>query len=192
MGTDRQVTRERILDGLVSAASRYGLARLSLDDVATAAGVSRQTVYRYFGNRDAVIAAAILREEEAMIGRMLAAAERHADLRPALEAALAEVLHAARAHPLLDRLLADEPQALLPFLTSGSAPVLAAARPVMERLLAGYLPHVTEPALHRAADAATRLIISYTIDPVDDAIDDVAAGLADLIVNGVKDAEGVA
>lgn len=166
--------------------SRHGLGRLSLEDVARTAEVSRQTVYRYFGTRDALIAAAILREERALIARMVAASEPHRDLRPALEAAIAEALRAAREHPLLDRLLETEPEALLPFLTTGRGPVLSAAQPVVEQLLARYLPHLGQLALQRAAEAATRLVVSYAINPSGDDVDDVAAGLADLIANGVK------
>ncbi len=179
-------THTRILDAAIATLSRHGLSRLSLEDVAREAGVSRQTLYRYFGSRDALITATILREEEAFIAAMVAAAERHREFRPALEAAIRTALTVARAHPLLDRLLETEPEALLPFLTMGQGPVLSAARPVVQRLLAERLESLTDHELARISDAATRLIVSYAISPSDDPIDDVAAGLADLIANGVK------
>ncbi len=184
-------TRTRILDAAIRAMSTHGLARLSLEDVAQEAGVSRQTVYRYFGNRDALVSAAILREEDAFIARMVASAERHEEFRPALEAAFGEALRAAREHPLLDRLLATEPESLLPFLTTGHGPVLSAARPVVARLLARWVPGLSAPELELVSEAATRLIVSYAISPSDASIDDVAAGLADLVANGVKgDSDG--
>jgi hypothetical protein len=65
--------------------------------------------------------------------------------------------------------------------------VLSAARPVIQRLLTERLPHVSETTLHRVADAATRLFISYAINPPDDDVEDVAAGLADLVLNGLKE-----
>lgn len=179
-------TRTRILDAAITAMSRSGLARLSLEDVAREAAVSRQTLYRYFGSRDALISATVLREEEAFIAAMVRASKRHTEFRPALEAAIAQALRSARAHPLLDRLLDAEPEALLPFLTMGKGPVLSAAQPVVRELLADRLDHLTDPELSRIAEAATRLIVSYAISPTDDDIDDVAAGLADLIANGVK------
>lgn len=178
-------TRTRLLDATMTVLARTGLARLSLEDVAAEAGVSRQTLYRYFGSRNALITATILREEEAFIARMVAAAAPHRDLRSALEAAIASALTVARAHPLLDRLLASEPEALLPFLTLGEGPVLSAARPVVEGLLAERLPDASGPELARVAEAATRLIVSYAISPPADPVEDVAAGLADLIAVGI-------
>ena len=179
-------TRTRILDAAIAAMSTHGLARLSLEDVAREAGVSRQTLYRYFGSRDALVAATILREEDDFIDRMVEAAEQHEEFRPALEAAIGAALLTAREHPLLDRLLATEPEALLPFLTTGRGPVLSAAHPVVARLLARWVPGLTTPELDLVSEAATRLIVSYAISPPDAPIDDVAAGLADLIANGVK------
>ena len=179
-------THDRILDAANAALVVHGLHKLSLEDVAREAGMSRQTVYRYFASKDILVTAAILREEQALLAQMARAVEAHADLRPALEAAIVAGLTAARRHPLLDRLLATEPEALLPFLTTGGGPVLSAARPVIEQLLEDRLPHVSAPTLRRVADAATRLFISYAINPPDDEIDEVASGLVDLILHGLK------
>jgi AcrR family transcriptional regulator len=182
-------TRDRILDAALATMASHGLHRLTLEDVAREAGMSRQTVYRYFGNKDALVTAVILREEQDLLAQMARAIEAHTDLRPAMEAAIVAGLEAARAHPLLDRLLATEPEALLPFLTTGGGPVLSAARPVISELLEQRLPHVATPTLHRVADATTRLFISYAINPPDDDITDVAAGLVDLILHGLKTEE---
>lgn len=180
-------THERILDATLAALSKHGLQRLSLEDVAREAGVSRQTVYRYFGSKDALITACILREEAGFIERVTAAAREHAELRPALEAAMVAMLTAAREHPLLDRLLETEPEALLPFLTTGAGPVLSAARPALSELLTRRLPHLSEQTVHRLADLVTRLFISYAINPPEDSVAELAAGLTDLLLEGVKE-----
>ena len=52
-------TRRRILDALVGLAETRPFAEISLEDVATAAGVSVQTVLRRFGSRDALFAEAM-------------------------------------------------------------------------------------------------------------------------------------
>jgi AcrR family transcriptional regulator len=179
----RTSTRDRILDATLAVLAAEGLSGLALEDVAAAAGLSRQTVYRYFGSRHALVSATVLREEEGLIARIAAAAREHTDLEAALRAALAAGLQAAREHPLLDRLLAQEPESLLPFLTTGAGPVLSAARPVMEELLAARLPDVAPATCRRLADTITRLFISYAVNPPDDAVEEVAAGLAALLVH---------
>src|SRR5688572_28914213 len=93
-------TADRILDAAFATMAAHGLHRLSLEDVAREAGLSRQTVYRYFGSKDALVTAVILREEEGFLDRMAEAIESHADLRPAMEAAIVAGLRAAREHPL--------------------------------------------------------------------------------------------
>jgi AcrR family transcriptional regulator len=162
------------------------MARTTLDDVARQAGMSRQTVYRYFGSREALLLATIEREERVLIDRMVEAARRHDELRPAVEAAIREALAAARAHPLLDRLLSTEPEALLPSLLGGTSPVLSAAQPVVADLLRTYAPSLTDRSVELAAEAATRLLVSYALTPSSSDVEDLAAGLADLVVNGVK------
>lgn len=181
-------THDRILDATVEAISTHGLAKLAVEDVASQAGVSRQTVYRYFGSRDDLIGAAIVREEEQLMARIGAAARRHDELRPSVEAAILEALRGARDHPLLDRLLATEPEALLPALLHGGGPVLPAALPVLEDLISERIPHLSPALIHRAADATARLLVSYAVNPTDEPLEQVATELADLLVHGLKTA----
>ena len=179
-------TAERVLEATMKLVARVGLARLVVDDVARAAGVSRQTVYRYYGSRDGLIRAAILREEAALIERLVDAATRHRDVRAALEAALREALEAAHAHPLLNRLLESEPEALLPYLLAGDSPVLSAARPVVTDLLARFAPHLADTELDAIADMATRLLVSYVVSPPTASDEELAGRIADLITTRIK------
>ncbi len=179
-------TDQRILLAAIEVMGAQGLARLGLEDVARVAGVSRQTVYRYFGNRDALIAAVILHEEQAFIARIQREASRHAGLRPSLQAAITAALRAAREHPLLDRLLATEPEALLPFLLSSGGPLLSAARPAFAEILGERLPDLADEEVLRAADTLTRLMISYAVDPPEDEPEHVAAHVAGLLLGGIR------
>lgn len=178
-------TRHRILDAALTVLSRHGLARLAVEDVARVAGVSRQTVYRYVGSRDGLITATVLREEQVFLERMRAALVGHEDLRSRFEASIAEGLRAAREHPLLDRLLETEPEALLPFLVDGTGPVLSAAKTVLREEFAEWVPDLSGRELELKADAATRLVVSYAISPGTEEVDELAAVLADLLVRGV-------
>jgi AcrR family transcriptional regulator len=50
-----QETRNRVLEAFFELATERMFPEISLDDVASAAGVSVQTVLRHFGNRDSLI-----------------------------------------------------------------------------------------------------------------------------------------
>jgi AcrR family transcriptional regulator len=56
--------RERTLDAAEACLHRFGLAKTTIEDVAQAAGLSRATVYRQFGNRDGVLLAVAARDAE--------------------------------------------------------------------------------------------------------------------------------
>src|SRR5829696_7481286 len=51
--------RSRILDSAVELVGRQGLAELSMDELAAAAGVSRATLYRLFPGKEALFAALV-------------------------------------------------------------------------------------------------------------------------------------
>lgn len=52
--------RRRIMEAAVRCVQRFGVAKTSLADIAGEAGVTRPTVYSYFGGRDRVLHAAML------------------------------------------------------------------------------------------------------------------------------------
>lgn len=181
----RRTSRVAILDATLEVLSTDGLAGLSLEDVASTAGLSRQTLYRHFGSRDALIAAAILREEAELFEHMQAAAEWCTDLESALATSFAAGMSWAREHALLDRVLRTEPEALLPFLLTNDGPVLSAARPVVEELLHDHLPDTPTEQLAADADAVARLMVSMTIAPSGDDIQRIADELAALVCRGL-------
>ncbi len=55
---------EPLLDAAEACLQRFGLAKMTVEDVAQAAGVSRATVYRQVGNRDALVLAVAVRDAE--------------------------------------------------------------------------------------------------------------------------------
>ena len=54
----------KVVDGALRAIARFGLTKLTVDDVAREAGISRATLYRYFPGRGAVLAAVVQAETE--------------------------------------------------------------------------------------------------------------------------------
>lgn len=106
--------RQRLLQAALETAALHGIARLSMGDVAKAAGVSRQTLYNHFASKQALVAAVVADQAASIVDQVVAAAERHRDRRAALEAGMAAALHLTRDHSLLDRLVRTEPEALIP------------------------------------------------------------------------------
>jgi hypothetical protein len=94
-------------------------------------------------------------------------------------------LRTVREHPLLDRLLASEPETLLPYLTTRAGPVVARARGVLEDLAAERVG-VRSGLVHRTADVAVRAIVSYALTPSDDEPEDVAEELARILASALE------
>ncbi|MFF3565307.1 TetR/AcrR family transcriptional regulator [Streptomyces sp. NPDC002574] len=53
----RDLTRNRVLDGAVTVFSRTSFVHATMEDIAAASGVTRATVYAHFGGKAAIIAA---------------------------------------------------------------------------------------------------------------------------------------
>src|SRR3954467_13720636 len=107
----------RLLDAARACVLAVGVRRTTFPDVARRAGVSRMTLYRRFGDLEALLAALMTRE----FGRLIAEAREHAAALPTTrERVVATVVHGARAlaaDPLFGRLVALDPELLLPYVT---------------------------------------------------------------------------
>ena len=187
-GDGPSATHAAILDAALEVLGRVGIAKLALEEVATEAGVSRQTVYRHFGSRDGLLSAVIVREEEELLALVDEATAGIGDLEEAVHVGLAAALRGAQEHPLLQRLLTSEPEALLPFLTLGSGPVLSIIGPAIAGVVAHRAQQVTAAELEFLGDAIGRVVVSYAVSPRDD-IDDTAARLAAMVAAHVRQLE---
>jgi AcrR family transcriptional regulator len=175
---------QRLLTAALEAATIHGIAKLSMGDVARRAGLSRQTLYRYFPSKDALVAAVVSAETASLIEQVVTAAVEVEDPRASLEAALFTTLRVVRDHPLLDRLLRTEPEALLPLLTAEGSPAMTQVRTIVEALVAERRPPMVDDpvALRRFADVLTRLLISYAISAPDDPPEVVAQYLSMFLI----------
>ncbi len=181
----RSTTRERILGAMFDAVLDFGLTRTTIEDVAQRAGLSRQTVYRYFPSKGELLDATVLREERVFIANMVSAAGRQRELEAALRAAIDAAMRTGQAHALLNRLMATEPESLVALVTTDRGPVLSAARQALEEILGGWLPRAAKARLTMAADAVARLLVSYVVNPPPDPPAQVSGRLAQLLVHGL-------
>ncbi len=176
-------TRQRVLDAAFARIAEVGIARLALEDVATEAGVSRQTVYRHFGSRDGLVEQLVLREEQWFVDRVVEAASLHPAAGEAIAAGVTEALRAGREHPLLRRLLETEPGEILPLIILGRGPVISAVRPVVVRILRDRL-QVSEEDARVMADVGSRLLISYVLEPGDESPERIGSRIAGMLLHG--------
>ncbi|NKE59422.1 TetR/AcrR family transcriptional regulator [Lentzea sp. PSKA42] len=94
-GTEDEA-RRRIVDAATACLDRAGLAKTSLSDVATEAGVTRQTIYRYFPRLADILSAVAIAGVEEFAGRM----ERHlTSFGSPAEVAVESVVFGVRAVP---------------------------------------------------------------------------------------------
>jgi AcrR family transcriptional regulator len=72
----RSLRAERILDAAADLLQRWGYKRLTMDDVAAAAGIGKGTIYLHWRTREALFQAVLNREVSALIADLRAAVER--------------------------------------------------------------------------------------------------------------------
>jgi AcrR family transcriptional regulator len=174
----KTATPARILDAAFSAIRDFGLTKITMEDVATRADLSRQTVYRYFPSKDSLVVALVSREEERLLDGVRAAFMRNDDLATAVAESVRFCLSHAREHPLLDRLLEADQAVFLPYVTTRAHPAIVRARETMLELLLSRLPGADVEELRTLIDGTTRTIMSYILTPSDRTPDQVARAVA--------------
>jgi AcrR family transcriptional regulator len=177
----RASTASRILDAAFESFREFGLSRITMEDVASRAGLSRQSVYRYFPSKDSLIVALVSREEEKFLDGVRAAFLEHEDVEAALRASVRFVLGYAREHPLLERLLATDQAVFLPYVTTRAQAALERARDTVLEVLLSREPSADRELLRTVLDGTTRATVSYMLTPSDRSPDQIADAVATLM-----------
>lgn len=163
----RALLRGRVLDATGELLAERAWAEVRMADIASAAGVSRQTLYNEFGGRQELAQAYVLREVEWFLADVESAVLGHTDdARAAIEAAFAVFLRAAAEHPIVRAILAgDGSDGLLELVTTGGGPVIALATDRLRTFLRAAWPQVSERDAQLVAENAVRLAISHAALP---------------------------
>lgn len=173
----KALKRDLVLDAAGELMRTRAWADVTMTDVAVAAGVSRQTLYNEFGDRQGLAQAYVLREGERFITAVVAAiAAREGDPRGALEAAFLTFLEAAGDHPVI-RAIASGPggDELLELVTTQGAPVVTFATEGLAEILVNGWPRLRARDARRLADVLVRLAISHAALPAASAAETAAA-----------------
>jgi AcrR family transcriptional regulator len=159
--TARDATRLRIVEAALGCVARWGLAKTTLEDVATAADLSRATVYRAFpGGRDEVISEAVAHEVRLFLARIEAAIVDDRGIANKLVHALIVGHRAIDDHHLLQQTLSTERETILAEL-AGVGPVMGDV--MTAELAAALRTEELRPGLDPAvaAEYLCRLYLSY-------------------------------
>lgn len=154
----------RVLDAAKVCCERHGLSKVSADDVAALAGVSRATLYRLFpGGRDVLLDALRVRE----LGEFFARVTAHTDDADGLNDLIVRLVVAStrelRADEHLSIMLAGEPGETMRELSVDGLPrIISAATQFLVPLVDPYLPRQESLPL---VELLARLVISYFLAP---------------------------
>jgi AcrR family transcriptional regulator len=158
---------ETILDAALEEFLEYGLRRTNVDAVARRAGVSRATLYRRFDGKDALVQAVLVRECRRFFTSIVEATDHLSTVEERLVEGFVVGVRYARHDKLMNRLLASDPEALLPYLTTNGGIVVAVARDflVQQGEQHGRLPKIAGRTPAGVAELFVRLAISFTLTP---------------------------
>jgi AcrR family transcriptional regulator len=131
---DGAATEQAILDAGAAAIRRFGIRRTSMKEVARLAGVSRGSVYRYFPDKEALIAAVLSRND----AEFMATCNQIVDGQPTLAQKLGTMavwIRDQATGQLFLNLDETEPETVALMLTTH-------ARPMLDRWIEFWPPHV--------------------------------------------------
>jgi AcrR family transcriptional regulator len=161
--TDQNLS-DAILDATKVAIERWGVERLTINDVCEAAKVSRATLYRAFpGGKEVLLEALRVRELELFFTTLRAHAEGESTLEDTIVRCMVVATSELRNDQHLALMLAAEPGEVATQLTVQGVPRIV-------RVATAYLTPLLEPYLSRkeAADVVevlARMVISYFLAP---------------------------
>ncbi len=156
----------RILDAAKSCCERWGIEKVTVDDIVGASGVSRATLYRlYPGGKDVLFDALHARERAEFFDTLTTEIVDTDDLEDLVVRLVVTATRELRDDRHLAIMLASEPGAVLSELTVDGVPqIIRVANDYLGPILKPFLdPEFAEPLI----DLLVRITISYFLAPSD-------------------------
>lgn len=187
----RRLLRETLFGAARDELQQRAWSEITMSDVASAAGVSRQTLYKEFGSRDEFAQAFVIDEGERFLDGVDEAVREHLDdPRAAVGAALQAFLRSAGEDPLVRILLSDDGTGgMLPLVTTQGMPVVQWATARLTATIEAGWPQAPSPKVKLLAESLVRLAISYITAP-GDSPEKTAARAGELLGPFIDDALG--
>lgn len=189
----RELLRQTVFDAARDQLARQPWSEITMADIASGAGVSRQTLYNEFGNRNEFGFAFVIHEAERFMDDVEKAVREHLDdPHAAILAALEHFLQTAGDDPLISILLSDDGTGgMLPFVTTQGLPVVQWATDRLATVIEEGWPQARSADVRTLAESLVRLAISYVTTPGESA-EETAKRVADLLGPFVEKALGSA
>lgn len=189
----RELLRTTVFDAAREQLGQRPWSEITMADVAGSAGISRQTLYNEFGNRNEFGFAFVIHEAERfMDGVEKAVLEHRDDPRAAVTAALQYFLVTAGEDQLIRIMLSDDGTGgMLPFVTTQGLPVVRWATGRLTTVIEEGWPEAPAADVRTLAETLVRLAISYVTTPAESA-EDTARAVAELLGPFIDRALGTA
>ncbi|HEX3240611.1 MAG TPA: TetR family transcriptional regulator [Solirubrobacterales bacterium] len=178
----RELLRQTLFDAARDELQQRPWSEVTMADIASAAGVSRQTLYKEFGNRNEFGLAFVINVGERFLDEVdQAVIANSEDPRAAVAAALELFLTAAGEDPLIKMLLSDDGTGgMLPFVTTQGMPVVQWATARLATTIEAGWPQAPKADVLLLSEALVRLAISYITAP-SEAPESIASSVAELL-----------
>jgi AcrR family transcriptional regulator len=178
----RELLRETLFGAARDQLTERAWSRITMSDIAAGAGVSRQTLYKEFGNRNEFGQAFVIHVGERFLDQVEAAVKQHLDdPRAAVTAALELFLRSAAEDPLIRTLLSDDGTGgMLPFVTTRGVPVVQWATARLAAVIEEGWPQAPPADTRLLSEALVRLAISYITAP-SESPESTGTAVADLL-----------
>ena len=164
----RSLLRDSVLDAVGELLAEAAWSEVTMAEVATRAGVSRQTLYNAFGNREELAQAYLMREAERFLAAIEDAVTANVDdPRRALSSAAVLFLSLVSTHPMVRALSTQEGEELVALATVRGGALLTAMTDRLSDLIGGNWPQVEPAGARLLAATLVRLAISHAVLPTD-------------------------
>jgi AcrR family transcriptional regulator len=157
---------DAVLDAAKRCVERWGMAKVTIDDIAADAGVSRATLYRLFpGGKDVLFDAMRVRELEEFFTRLTGLVDGVDTIDELLVRIVVAATDELRADQHLAAMLASSPGEVAGDLTLDGLPrIIRVATLFLVPMVEPYLPR---HEANRLVELLARLVISYFLAPSD-------------------------
>ncbi|MEU4800961.1 TetR family transcriptional regulator [Actinosynnema sp. NPDC023587] len=160
-----------VLEAATDLLASRGVQGLRMADVATRAGVSRQSVYNEFGNKERIVHAVALYKTEEFLDGVRSRLATAADPVDGVRDATAFVFERAARDPLTQSLFSGaNAEDMLPLVTTRGHPVMAAATDVFLEHFHLHYPWLSAERAELIAEHVVRLMISHLLTPSRDPV----------------------